>query len=406
MQPKCNRKMKIRFKYVKSKKAVVLHIGHLQERKQIKICDATPAQWNESAQMITAAHDQFADLYPYMQDILIKSRKVTLERITDVNRAMHMVMQQQDEDPDMIEWVKNYLAKKDKVLKNYERKGNLIERNRVAGHIKRYYTVLVKLEQYYNRVTYSDVTKWWVRQLQDKLLEDELLQESTAMGYMSRIKTIYFKMILDHDLPDSNAFKQPLHKVSTRSFEARKKRLDLESLKKLENTAANGNLKRARDTFMVLFDLGGCDLTDLYFLKKSQVRKGRLYLERSKIRGSDMDLLVTPRFKKYIEGYGNKTGIYLFPWRKDVDGYRTWRDNARRDLRKAAKMENVTDVTGAVISMKCARHSFASRAKEMGVDGDLLRELMGHRRNDVDNYYKEAYPEQVRDAAQLKVVTF
>jgi integrase len=73
-------------------------------------------------------------------------------------------------------------------------------------------------------------------------------------------------------------------------------------------------------------------------------------------------------------------------------------------LRNAAKLANVTDVTGLNISMKCARHTFASAAKDKGVDGDLLRELMGHRRNDVDNYYKEAYPEKMRDKAQMKVI--
>jgi len=396
--------MKIRFKYIKPKKAVVLHVGHLQDRKQTKICDATPAQWNEEAQMISSSHPQFSTLYPYMNDIMIKARQVKLERINDVNRVLNFLLQEQDKDPELIEWLENYISKKELVQKNHERKGDLMERNRVAGHIKRYYTVLVKLKQYYKEVNYSSVTKWWVRQLQEKLLEDPLLKEATAMGYMSRIKTVYFKMIMDHDLPDSNAFKQPLHKVSTRSFEARKKRLDQQAMKKLDQVELTGIKKRARDTFMVLFELGGCDLTDLYFLKKSQVIKGRLYLERSKIRGSDMDLLVTPRLKAFIKEYGSKNGTYLFPWRKDVDGYRTWRDNARRDLRKAAKMVKVTDVTGQDISMKCARHTFASAAKDKGVDGDLLRELMGHRRNDVDNYYKEAYPEKVRDAAQLKVI--
>jgi site-specific recombinase XerD len=396
--------MKIKFKYVKNKKAVVLHIGHLQNRKQVKICEATPAQWNEEAQMITSAHPQFTSLYPYMNEILIKAYKIKLERINDVNRAMNYLLVEQDKDPELIEWLESYIKKKQLIQDNYERKGELIERNRMAGHVKRYYTVLVKLKQYYKVIPYSNVTKWWVRQLQDQLLEDELLQESTAVGYLSRIKTLYFKMIVDHDLPDSNAFKQPLHKVSTRSFEARKKRLDADSMKKLDTLELSGIKKRARDTFMVLFELGGCDLTDLYFLKKSQVIKGRLYLERSKIRGSDMDLKVTARLEQYIRDYGNKNGNYLFPWRKDVDGYRTWRDNARRDLRKAAKMENITDVTGAAISMKCARHTFASTAKDKGVDGDLLRELMGHRRNDVDNYYKEAYPEKMRDKAQLKVI--
>jgi hypothetical protein len=61
-------------------------------------------------------------------------------------------------------------------------------------------------------------------------------------------------------------------------------------------------------------------------------------------------------------------------------------------------------VTGVVIFMKSARYTFASAVKDKRADGGLLCELMGRRRNDVDNYHKEAYPEKIRDKAQLKVI--
>jgi hypothetical protein len=49
-----------------------------------------------------------------------------------------------------------------------------------------------------------------------------------------------------------------------------------------------------------------------------------------------------------------------------------------------------------------ARHSFANRANLM-IETDITRELMGHERDDVDNYYKDKYPEK-RDLALLKLL--
>jgi hypothetical protein len=48
---------------------------------------------------------------------------------------------------------------------------------------------------------------------------------------------------------------------------------------------------------------------------------------------------------------------------------------------------------GGHIAVKVARHSFANRANLM-IETDITRELMGHERDDVDNYYKDKYPEK------------
>jgi hypothetical protein len=43
---------------------------------------------------------------------------------------------------------------------------------------------------------------------------------------------------------------------------------------------------------------------------------------------------------------------------------------------------------------KVARHSFAIVRKNLMIETDITRELMGHERDDVDNYYKDKYPEK------------
>lgn len=38
------------------------------------------------------------------------------------------------------------------------------------------------------------------------------------------------------------------------------------------------------------------------------------------------------------------------------------------------------------------------------IETDITRELMGHERDDVDNYYKDKYPEKVRDNALFEII--
>jgi len=59
---------------------------------------------------------------------------------------------------------------------------------------------------------------------------------------------------------------------------------------------------------------------------------------------------------------------------------------------------------GGNLGIKVARHTFANIGKRLGIEEDMLRELMGHERDDIDNFYKDRYPEEERDLAQLKII--
>ena len=60
--------------------------------------------------------------------------------------------------------------------------------------------------------------------------------------------------------------------------------------------------------------------------------------------------------------------------------------------------------TGGNLSVKVARHTFGNRAKQLMIDTDIIRELMAHERNDVDNFYKDKFSEEVRDQALFKII--
>jgi hypothetical protein len=394
--------MKMRFSWRKSKQSIVLIVQHLDKKPQETIADCLDQHWDQKTRMITDDHPDFEWLYPYMMDIKVRGKMILRTSINDPILVLKKLLQVEDQDPDLVKWLDVYVADYKSRAGMSEKSGNIKERNRLQGHADHYHHARNKIAGYMDVSTYSNINRSWAREYRTHLLADESLKDATRLSYLKRAKTSYIKMIRALELKDQEPFKDLTIEVTRRSYEQRKKRLQDDPLKKLAQLDLQGNFKLARDMFLVLFDMGGCDLADFYFLKKTDFVDGRMYMDRSKVRGSAMDLLVTARVREFLEIH-TSDDQYLLPWRKDVDGYRNWRNNLRRQLKLVGERNEIVTVSGAPLGWKVARHTFASRAKELGIDGDLLRELMGHRRNEIDNYYKDAYPQKVRDAAQLKV---
>ena len=164
--------------------------------------------------------------------------------------------------------------------------------------------------------------------------------------------------------------------------------------------------QRAVDLWLLMFYFGGQDLKDIYYLENSQINKGRVYFMRGKLAGSgyQFDLKIVLKAEKIIDKY-RVSGKYVFPWKKDFDSYKSFRDNLRRSFDFIQKKYNIEVLPlGGPIRVKVARHTFATIGKQLFIDSDLLRELMGHERNDVDTIYKDKFPEKVRDEAHLQII--
>ena len=81
-------------------------------------------------------------------------------------------------------------------------------------------------------------------------------------------------------------------------------------------------------------------------------------------------------------------------------------NNHRRDIKVVFKMLGVEVLPKHdSFTTKSVRHSFATIAKFERIDVDIIRELMGHERTDIDTVYKDSFPEEDRDAAHWKIIS-
>jgi hypothetical protein len=269
-----------------------------------------------------------------------------------------------------------------------------------------YKTAFDRLKEYRNQLDFEDIDynllngfkNWRIKQGNAK---------NTIHTYIRKYRAVYNEAVKRGLTADKKPFVDVFKGITVKSNRTKKKSLTKEAIIKLE-TAENLTFaeKRSADLFLLLFYFGGQDLKDVYYLERKNIAKNRVYFTRGKLddTGYQFDLKIVPKAQKIIDRYAVK-GKYLFKWRKDFEGYKTFRDNFRRSILKVQqKLDIQVQPLGGNLGVKVARHTFATFGKNLFIDTDLLRELMGHERNDVDTIYKDRYPQKIRDAAHEKII--
>lgn len=237
--------------------------------------------------------------------------------------------------------------------------------------------------------------------------EKEGNSKSTIHTYLRKFRAVYNEAVKRGVVVDKKPFEGAFTGITVKANRTKKRNLTKASIIKLER-AENLTMyhQRAVDLFLLMFYFGGQDLKDIYYLENKKINNNRVYFMRGKLAGTgyEFDLKIVEKAQKIIDKYKVK-GKYVFPWRKDFEGYRSFRNNLRRSLDFVQQQEKIEVLPlGGSIRIKVARHTFATIGKQLFIETDLLRELMGHERNDVDTIYKDKYPEAVRDAAHLKII--
>ena len=231
--------------------------------------------------------------------------------------------------------------------------------------------------------------------------------KSTVHTYLRKYRAVYNESVRRGMASDSKPFEGVFKGVTVKANRTKKRNISKSDICKLEALSGLSMYhQRAVDLWLLMFYFGGQDLKDVYYLEKTQLNNGRVYFTRGKLGGNgyQFDLKILPKAEKIIDKYKVK-GKYVFPWRKDFDGYKQFRDNLRRSMDKVQELTEIEVLPlGGYIRIKVARHTFATIGKQLFIEADLLRELMGHERNDVDTIYKDKYPQEVRDEAHLKII--
>ena len=231
---------------------------------------------------------------------------------------------------------------------------------------------------------------------------------STIHHYLRTFKSIYNEAVRLKIVEDTQPFKDIFLDVTVRKNRTKKKYLTIKGIRKLENlTNLPKGQQLARDLFLLQFYFGGQDLIDVYNLTTDQLKNGRVYFFRSKLgeRGYEFDLKIIDKAAGILKKYKPVNGV-LFPGRKDFKGYENFRRRYQKNLIILQQKGNIkVKPKNENLAVKVARYTFANLGKLNGIDEDMLRELMGHERTDVDTIYKDKHPQKKRDKAHLKIVT-
>ncbi|MNQ88959.1 hypothetical protein D3C85_1042500 [compost metagenome] len=381
-----------------------MYVSHQGKRKRKNIAFCSEKHFIQDGSTISEKHPDYDILAPILMNIKIKARKIILNQCKDVDVAFQELFAIDFSQIGFIEYA-NKLVEEMKEMAAKMSKFDSKGANKILGNVKVYNNVIAQFENFGKNISLQNLDYETLIHFKNYNISIGN-SKSTIHLYLRTLRAIYGKGVLMHRLSDQKPFARVFEGLKTKSFDTRKKYLDRESISRLEKLNLLTAKQKYVDLFLLQFYFGGCDLIDLYYLKERQIRKGRVVFERTKTNtGNRIDLKVHPRAQKIIDKY-RSTGEWLFPWNKEKTSYETFRRAYQRALIFVQQNEEIEVLPdGGHIAIKVARHSFANRAKNLMIETDITRELMGHERDDVDNFYKDKYPEKVRDLALFEIIS-
>lgn len=402
--------MKIELKLLKAKKLtpegypLVFEFSHKGKRKQKTIGHSKIEHFIEDHKTISGKHPDFNVLFPLINEWKTNARKIILSNITDVDKACYMLFDLEKKEPSFRVFCQELFAQMKVQAAAFEKNNNITYRNKIAGNLKVYENVTKQFDFYVDDLPTSEINFHMLNDFKQALILKGNTK-STIHSYLRTLRAIYNKASLKYGFENTKPFTGVFSGLKLKSYHSKKKHITKVDIQKLESWNGPKLKTEAVDLFLLQFYFGGADLIDLYYLEKKQIVKDRLFFERGKTNtGKLIDLKIHPKAAAILKKYENKTA-YIFDFRKDLKGYETFRSRYAKNLKLVQKELGIeVQPMGGNISVKVARHTFATIGKNLLIDADILRELMGHERDEVDNYYKDKFPQQIRDQALFEII--
>lgn len=256
------------------------------------------------------------------------------------------------------------------------------DRLRQAGSLRTaetYRAALCQLRRFWQAASDDDlplaaVTPELMEQYQ-RFLRSRDLTMNTVSFYMRKLKAVYYRAVQKGLTVD----RQPFSRVYTGIAKTAKRSLTLSQLKALKQlNLSDHRLLFARDMFLFSFYTRGMAFVDMAYLQKKDICNGVLTYRRHK---TGQQLCIS--WERYMQDIINRhpataTG-YLLPIIRRNNGkernqYRHLQSEINRHLKTVARMAGIDEK----LTMYCARHSWATIARDIQVPMNVISCAMGH----------------------------
>lgn len=207
----------------------------------------------------------------------------------------------------------------------------------------------------------------------ERWMREKGLKPGTAALYLRSLRAV-----LNRCGADGTRLFNGVHTGGVRTEKRSISEKDLMKIVKAE-LPPDSSLARARELF--LFSLIGMGMApvDMAFLKKSDIKEGRIEYQRRKT-GVSITADMVPILRNIANHYSGTGTPYLFPLLKSTDPQEAEREY-RRFLnwynRKLAKLSGILGLERRITSYT-SRHTWASLAFRYGVDLAFISKGLGH----------------------------
>ena len=221
------------------------------------------------------------------------------------------------------------------------------------------------------------------------------LMLNTISFYMKRLRAIYNKALEQYGLED----RKPFAHSFTKNTPTAKRALTAENIHQIvAATTITEEEALARDLFLFSFYTRGMSFVDIAFLEKGSLKDGQLIYKRKKT-GKELRVAWRPCMQEIADRHPSLDGKHLLgivnqnivtDVRKQYH-YRQCRVN--KALQKFARRIGMQ----MKVTMYCARHSWATIAKEKNIPISVISDSMGHNSEKITRIYLKSINDDVID---------
>ena len=229
------------------------------------------------------------------------------------------------------------------------------------------------------------------------------LSPNTISFYIKHLRAVYNRAIGDDLIVDRKPFKR----VSTSTEKTTKRALSLKVIKRLKalDCSYRPSKRFAKDMFLFSFYTRGMSFVDIANLQKKNLRGNILFYRRKKT-NQPLTIRWESCMQEILKLYSaGTTSTYLFSIIDEA------KDNPRKQYQNMLSLVNrhLKEIGRELglhqpLTMYCARHSWASIAREEGIPISVISEGMGHDSEKTTQIYLASLKTEVIDNANRKIL--
>lgn len=312
----------------------------------------------------------------------ILETKLKINKILNLNKKLtskQIYDKIYGKDDDFIWFWDNYI----KELRENGRDGNADFNKGNFDQVKKF-----KSEIKFSEIDYNFLTKF-------KNLKRKTCNSGGINVYLRAMRTVYNEGI-KRGVYVPETFVSPFAGIMEKPTATKNKNLTLSEMKLIFSKDIN---HKYYDYFSAMFLIGGVDFIDIANLKKEHIVNGRLRFERFKGGTHEIvDNKIFPELQVILDKYESASD-YLFPIHQY--SYKKYRDSFSIGFRKILNDIGV----GSYFSSKSARYTFINIAKELEVNREVVKELIGHnRKSDMLSVYEGSFTNKTKDEVHRAII--